>query len=280
MDDQLIITIDYTTAPRADDLGELFAALARDYKDTTMGRVLVVYSIQQGSIRAILTDWPLQATPYIKDAVEIAKGAKALADFGKLLTGLIHGANSPETKALSPPRRRKKPGQRSVEAILKIAAENGRAVRVKHTSPKGETLEVEMNAETAIRIREEMLSDAPAPREVLIPERLSQSSGAELNVRKVLEQLYSPTAADLSVSDAQVVIDVFVDVLQGAGLGYVLPQIVMDLSNKGAVHSGVRIGGKTQSVPRQQRTAADQHLTTGSDAASAVWLRECHPAAS
>jgi hypothetical protein len=49
----------------------------------------------------------------------------------------------------------------------------------------------------------------------------------------VLEQLYSPTAADLSISDAQVVIDVFVDVLQGAGLGYVLPQIVMDLSNKG-----------------------------------------------
>ena len=233
MDDQLIITIDYTTAPRADDLGELFAALARDYKDTTRGRVLVVYSIQQGSIRAILTDWALQATPYIKDAVEIAKGAKALADFGKLLTGLIHGAKSPETKALSPPRRRKKPGQRSVEAILKIAAENGRAVRVKHTSPKGETLEVEMNAETAIRIREEMLSDAPAPREDLIPERLSQSSGAELDVRKVLEQLYSPTAADLSVSDAQVVIDVFVDVLQGAGLGYVLPQIVMDLSNKG-----------------------------------------------
>jgi hypothetical protein len=244
MNDQLIITIDYTTAPRADDLGELFAALARDYKDMTRGRVLVVSNIQQGSIRAILTDWALQAAPYIKDAVEIAKGAKALADFGKLLTGLIHGAKSLETKVLSPPRRRKKPGQRSIEAIVKIAAENGRAVRVKHTSPKGETLEVEMSGETAIRIHEEMLSDAPAPREHLAQERLSQTSGAVLDVRKALEQLYSPTAADLSVSEAQVVIDVVVEVLQGAGLDYVLPQIVTDLSSKGLLNLASALAAK------------------------------------
>jgi hypothetical protein len=244
MDDQLIITIDYTTAPKAEDLGELFAALARDYKDMTRGRVLVVSSVHQGSIRAILTDWALQAAPYIKDAVEIAKGAKALADFGKLLTGLIRGAKSLETKALSPPRRRKKPGQRSVEAIVKIAAENGRAVRVKHTSPKGETLEVEMSGEAAIQIREEMLSDTTAPREHFVQERLSQESAAAPDVRKALEHLYSSTAADLSVSEAQAVIDVVVEVLQRAGLDYVLPQIVTDLSNKGLFNLASALAAK------------------------------------
>jgi len=137
MDDQLIITIEYETAPRADDLGELFAALARDYKDMTKGRVLVVSSIHQGSIWATLTDWALVATPYIKDAVEFAKGAKALADFAKLLKEQITSAKSSEPKKLPPPRRRKKTGQRSLEAIVKISAENGRAVRVKHTSAKG-----------------------------------------------------------------------------------------------------------------------------------------------
>jgi len=175
MDDQLIITIEYETAPRADDLGELFAALARDYKDMTKGRVLVVSSIHQGSIWATLTDWALVATPYIKDAVEFAKGAKALADFAKLLKEQITSAKSSEPKKLPPPRRRKKTGQRSLEAIVKIAAENGRAVRVKHTSAKGETLEVEMSGEAAILIREEGLSHEVRPSEHVVREHLPRA---------------------------------------------------------------------------------------------------------
>ncbi|WP_369721327.1 hypothetical protein AB8Z38_30535 [Bradyrhizobium sp. LLZ17] len=108
MDDQLVITIEYETAPRADDLGELFVALARDYKDMTKGRVLVVSSIHQGSIWATLTDWALVAVPYLKDAVEIAKGTKALADFGKLLKEQINGAKSPQAKKGQPRQRKKK----------------------------------------------------------------------------------------------------------------------------------------------------------------------------
>jgi hypothetical protein len=37
----------------------------------------------------------------------------------------------------------------------------------------------------------------------------------------------------LSVSEAQAVIDVVVEVLQAAGLDYILPQIATDLFNKG-----------------------------------------------
>jgi hypothetical protein len=64
MEHQLVITIDCETAPSAADVGELFVALARDYKDITKGRSLVVARIEQGSIIAILTDWASQALPY------------------------------------------------------------------------------------------------------------------------------------------------------------------------------------------------------------------------
>jgi hypothetical protein len=251
MDDQLIITIECETAPRADDFGELFAALARDYKDMTKGRVLVVSSIHQGSIWAILTDWALQAAPYIKDTVEVAKGAKALADFAKLLKELITSAKSPEPKKLAP-RRRKKTGHRSLEAIVKIAADKGRAVHVKHTSANGETLEVEMSGETAILIHEEALSRAAAPREDILSERLPRAQTALPEVTKALGQLYSPTAADLSISEAEAVINVVVDVLQGAGLGHVLPKIAADLSNKGFLTLASALAAKLNQSRREQ----------------------------
>jgi hypothetical protein len=252
MDDQLIITIEYETAPRADDFGELFAALARDYKDMTKGRVLVVSSIHQGSIWAILTDWALQAAPYIKDTVEVAKGAKALADFAKLLKELITSAKSPEPKKLAP-RRRKKTGHRSLEAIVKIAADKGRAVHVKHTSANGETLEVEMSGEMAISIREEALSDETGFTGNTSAKH-SQGARAVLPtvVDKAIERLYSPAAASLSFSEAQAVIDVVVDVLQGAGLDYVLPKIAADLSNKGFLTLASALAAKLNQSRREQ----------------------------
>jgi hypothetical protein len=259
MDDQLIITIEYETAPRADDFGELFVALARDYKDMTKGRVLVVSSIHQGSIWATLTDWALVAAPYIKDVVEFAKGAKALTDFGKLLKEQINGAKSPEPKKLGQPRRRKKTGHRSLEAIVKIAAEKGRAVRVKHTSANGETLEVEMPGETAILIREEALSSAAEHREDILSERLPRAQAALPDVKRALGQLYSSTAADLSVSEAQAVIDVVVEVLQGAGLGYILPQIAADLSNRGFLTLTSALAAKLN----QSRGEQEPPLTSG-----------------
>jgi len=85
----------------------LFTALARDYKDVTEGRVLVVSSIQQGTIIATLTDWVQLALPYAKDTVEVAAGVKALADFGKLLKEWIDGAKADKPKNLPHRRGRK-----------------------------------------------------------------------------------------------------------------------------------------------------------------------------
>src|SRR5262249_42862232 len=130
---RLVIIIDCKPAPRASDLGELFTALARDYKDVTEGRVLVVTSIQRGSIIATLTDWALQAFPIVNAGVEGVLAAKALADFWDLLRAWINGANAEKPKKPLYRSGRKAPGQRSVEAVVKIAAESGRDVRVKYT---------------------------------------------------------------------------------------------------------------------------------------------------
>ena len=232
MEDQLIVTIDYETAPRADDLGELFTALARDYKDMTKGRLLVVSSIEHGSIIATLTDWALQAAPFVKDAVEFAKGAKALADFGKLLKDWINGAKAGEPKKLPYRRGRKTLGQRSVEAIVKMAAENGRAVRVKHTSAKGDTLEVEMSAPQAIELREAALADQTKVVEVKDVPDLEEARVALPSLRHALGRLSDPHV-NLSSGEAQAIIDAVFEALQAAGLTYLIPHIAADLSSRG-----------------------------------------------
>jgi hypothetical protein len=231
MEHRLIITIDYEAAPRAIDLGELFVALARDYKDFTKGRALVVASIEQGSIITTLADWAAQAIPYVKDAVEFAKGAKALADFGKILKEWIEGANTGKRKLIRS-RGRKPPGQRSVEAIIKVAADSGCAVRVKHTSPDGETFEVEMSRPQATILHEEWLareSGAVDSKEVL---RVQGAKVALPDLKEAIDRLYQP-GIEFSSSDIDTIIDALVRALEATHLTHLIPAIVADLSNQG-----------------------------------------------
>ena len=107
-----------------------------------------------------------------------------------------------------------------------------------------------MSGETAILIHEEALSRAAAPREDILSERLPRAQLPE--VTKALGQLYSPTAADLSISEAEAVINVVVDVLQGAGLGHVLPKIAADLSNKGFLTLASALAAKLNQSRREQ----------------------------
>jgi hypothetical protein len=230
MEDRLIITIDYENPPRADDIGELFAALARDYKDFTRGRVLVVTSIEHGSIIATLTDWALQNLPYAKTAVEIAKGAKALADFSKIVKEWIDGVKA-GNKNLPQRRGRKGQGQRSIEAIVKIAANHDRAVRIKHTTPKGETFEVEMTGPQAITLRDEVLSHPTKAAESDI-QRVEGVMASLPELRRSIGQLYQP-GADLSSGSAEAILDALIEVLQAANLTHLIPQIAADFSNRG-----------------------------------------------
>lgn len=65
MEAQLVLTIDSETPLPADEVGELLAALARDCREMTRGRVLVVSRVENGSIIATLTDAALAAAPYV-----------------------------------------------------------------------------------------------------------------------------------------------------------------------------------------------------------------------
>jgi hypothetical protein len=233
MDDQLIIAIDFETPPRADDLGDLFTALARDYRDMSRGRVLVVASMEHGSIIAVLKDWALLAAPHIKDAIEVAKGVKALADFAKFLKDWIDRVKSGKAKKQLYRRGRKARGQRSIEAIVKIAANSGSALRVKHTTAKGEILEVELSAPQAIKVRDEALAEQNAALEAEHLPHLGSASVELPEVQQAIGRLYAPSAVRLSSSEAQAIITTLVKVLQAAGLENLILQIAADLASRG-----------------------------------------------
>jgi hypothetical protein len=229
MSNELIVTLDFETPPPADELGELFSALARDYRDLT-GRVLAIASLEAGSIIATLKDYALLALPHVKDAVEVAKGIKAVADLAVLLKDWIDRAKSGEAKKQLYRRGRKTPGQRSIEAIVKIAANSGCAVRVKHTTAK-ETIEVEMTPSQAIKAREEALVEQVATE--VVPLRLEEARPVLPDVQRALGRLYDPNLAQLSSSETQAVIDVLVTVLRAAKLGHLADQIADDLARRG-----------------------------------------------
>jgi hypothetical protein len=144
MANELILTLKFETPPPADELGEVFAALGRDYRDSTKGRVLVVTSVRDGSIIATLTDLALTMGPYVAGGVATVAAVNSLTTFAKNLKEWFAKAKSDQGKKRLYRKGKKASGQRSVEAIIKTAATTGSYVHVKHTSANGETLEAEL----------------------------------------------------------------------------------------------------------------------------------------
>lgn len=231
MENQLIIVIDCKRSPRAEDIGALFSALAKDYKTVSKGRVLVVASIDHGSIVATFVDWAFQAIPYVKGSIEFAKGAKALADFGKLLRDGIKAAKSSSSTKLSQPSGGKRSVHRSVKALVKTAAENGCNIRVKHTDVDGEVFEVEMTAPQAVEVQ--MILEAP--KAIQAPAAIDgHKPMAQLPVAsEAIGRLYAPDAAAYSATEAQTIVDSLFEVLQALDLTNLIPQLAADLSQKG-----------------------------------------------
>lgn len=117
--DALILTIRYENPPPAEELGDLFAALGRDYRGISGGRTLVLTSVQQGSVIATLTDAAVAALPYIKDAAAIFGGIKAIADFAKALKSILGKGGTPADQKLFRPGRKK-----SRRCVCRGAAQN------------------------------------------------------------------------------------------------------------------------------------------------------------
>jgi hypothetical protein len=139
----LILATDQPIA--VDDLSRLFGALAKDYKQLTRGRTLIVTSISHGSIIVHLTDAYSAIAPYLNKMVDAVKGLKALADFVKTLkesTERFRHQGKPSPKL-------KKVGDRSAVEIFKIASKTGRSIEFRHQSADGELLEVRIGPEEA-----------------------------------------------------------------------------------------------------------------------------------
>src|SRR5688572_17087991 len=110
---ELILIFSFETPPRANEFGELFSALARDYRDLTRGRSLVIADVEHGSIIFKLIDAAIAAVPHIKDAVAVAHAVKGIADLVKAIKSFLGKENSGDSAKRLPRRGKKKPGARS-----------------------------------------------------------------------------------------------------------------------------------------------------------------------
>lgn len=241
MENELILTIDYEIPPVADDIGELFAALGRDYSDLTGGRALVLSRVESGSLIATLTDYALAAAPYLKDVAAVAGGIKGIAELAKLLKLLIGKAKS-EPPAKRPKRKRKeKPGIRSTEAIFKIAADCRGSVRGSYKTPEGDELNFEVTSLEAIEVREKRrASDETMDTAYANPEpdmaRAAKALSADPSPPVIvsgLQQVYQAGDTGLSDTELEQIAEVLVSAIEGMKLIYLIDQIVSDLQRRG-----------------------------------------------
>lgn len=148
---KLILVIDNREPVPAFALSELLAALARDYRKQNRSRTLVVARVEDGSILITLLDMAQAALPYIKGAVEAAKGGKALIEFGRSVAELL---TAKKNKQAAAEQLQSKSPSRSVEKILKLAVDAKCSVRLRQIEADGSCLEVEVTPLEALVIQE------------------------------------------------------------------------------------------------------------------------------
>jgi hypothetical protein len=255
MANEIILTFDFEAAPLVEDLGEIFAALARDYREISDGRTLVVSRVESSSIILTVTDAVLAAAPYVAVAVGGAVSTMAaintVAKFAENLKTWFGRAKTDEGKKRLYKKGRKLPGQRSIEAIVSTAAKTRSHVKVKHTKPNGETLEAELTPSEAIGIRE-----ATADNTVGKPEaKTARALTARPEVQVTIERLRHAGSQNLSPTQIQSVVDIIVSVLRSSGAGHALPEIASHLEMHGlydfalAVRTHVRGSSGTEEPP-------------------------------
>jgi hypothetical protein len=247
MSDALIFKLDYEVPPPADELGELFATLSRDYRTMTKGRELVVIRLDTGSIIGQFIDWACSAGPYVKDAIEVAKGTKALHDFAKLLRDVVSKVKGKKASAS----RRKPTGQKTIEAGMKLAAKSKGTFQFKYTTPEGEVIEAKMTHAEVIEA-----TPLPPPMTAIRSEVQPAIEGAVIHqsvVDQAIGRLYDRSGS-VSQSEKDSIIETLVSILTNAGLGHLIEIIASDLSQKGMHSLAADLeqksrGGRSQEPP-------------------------------
>jgi hypothetical protein len=233
MPDALILALDFERPPNAEDLGEVFTALARDYREMTNGRTLVVVRVDSGSITATLTDAALTAAPYVAAGVggglATITAINALGQFVANLKKWFGYTKSDTEKKRLYRKGRKSPGQRSVETIIKVAADTRSHIRLKYKSKQGETLEAELTPAEAISVRAQVpIGETEQVRLASTPRMRSAPE-----VQAGIERLQQIHAQNLSPNQVDAIVEVMVAVLQASGQRYVLLEIASELERRG-----------------------------------------------
>lgn len=231
MTNEIVLTFDFKTPLDAEDLGEVFKALARDYRESSRDGTLVVTRVESGSIIVTLTDAALVAVPYVAGAVTAMAAVNTVAKFAENLKIWFGLAKTDKGKNRLYKKGKKTPGQRSVEAIISTAAKTQSHVKVKYTNADRETLEAELTPAEATRAHEET---TVANAEVAKPAvDVSQMLAARPAVRMAIEKLQQAGSENLTPLQIQSFVDIMVSVLKSSGAGQFLPEIVYHLEMHG-----------------------------------------------
>jgi hypothetical protein len=225
MANELLLTFDFETPVSAENLAEVIVALGRDYRESTDGRTLVVSRVETGSVTLTFIDAVMAAAPYVVSGVAIVQGVNALATFAENVKKWFGRAKTDEGKKRLQRRGKKLPGQRSVEAILAIAAKTGSHVKVKHTKPNGETLEAELTPSEALA------NQFAKERAKLAKARVQRPAAPD--VQDVIIRLEHAYKKNRSLTELEAIMDVIVAVLRTANAEHLLSEIASELSVRG-----------------------------------------------
>lgn len=240
---ELVLAVDYKRPLAAEELGELFSALARDYHQST-GRTLIVTRVQSGSLIAFLQDAIILVGPYLRDAVEVVKAVNAMTSFAKSIGDALDRVRHGGVKGLFGGGR-KRNGLRSVEALLKIATDSGSEVTLKYTTADGDVMETRVTPVEAIRIREQAKSERSAIqalryqtplRELTSLRSWPSTLGTSKEISSLTESLahaYQGRDSLTSHSDLRALISTLVLTVRSSGMGYMLEMLATNLAGRG-----------------------------------------------
>lgn len=252
---ELLISIRNDKPVPAAWIGELFSALARDYRQLNRGRTLVVARVATGSWLIFLGDMAQlasSAAPYAANAVEVAKGGKAILDFGKEIRDALSSKKTSVRDGREPTTGSP---YRSVEALVKVAAESGAHIRVRQTGADGSSIDVELSPAEAAFIKAQS-NQARHDAALAAPEHSHQ-----LAAPRVTKAVPATEAADRLQRIAQsgsgesyVVAQAIAEALRLSGGDHLVEQVALQLEGREYFDLAARIRGFGRGQAKQTVT--------------------------
>lgn len=228
---ELLIAIDNADPLPVSLVSELLSNLSKDYRRQNRGRTLVVSRIATGSLWIALTDLAHMAVPYAKNAVEIAKGGKAVLDFGKAVRDAIDRKKAPSTDHDGENNRPNSGQFRSVETLVKVAAETGSYIRVRQTGSDGSSLEVELSPADAVSIRERS-SEEKQSLTLAAPDAPALLGASERSTDLVATR-FADRLQDAAYPGSAGLVEAIVEALVLAGGVHLVEQVASQLEGRG-----------------------------------------------